>query len=130
MRDLKSNIKGVTSLQPQSLTAATNGAGVDLKGFDSAAVHFHTGAVGGTTPSFTFAVQESDDNSTFTDVAAAQLKGTAPVVTTSNVGVTVVGYMGNKRYVRAIAKTVTGTSPTLLASASVVLGHPANAPTT
>lgn len=130
MRDLKSNIKGVTSLQPQSLTAAANGAGVDLKGHDSAAVHFHNGAVGGTSPSFTFAVQESDDNSTFTDVAAAQLNGTAPVVTTSNVGVTVVGYMGNKRYLRAIAKTVTGTSPTLLSSASVVLGHPANAPTT
>jgi hypothetical protein len=25
MRDIKSNIKGVTSLQPQSLTAAANG---------------------------------------------------------------------------------------------------------
>ena len=129
MRDLKSNIKGVTSLQPQSLTAAANGAGVDLAGFQSAAVHFHTGAVGGTTPSFTFAVQDSDDDSTYADVAAAKLQGLAPTVTTSNVGVTVVGYRGGKRYLRAIAKTVTGTSPTLLASASVVVGHPVDAPT-
>lgn len=129
MRDIKSNIKAVNSLYPQSLTAAANGTGVDLAGFQSAAVVFHAGATGGTTPSFTFAVQESDDNSTFTDVAAAQLQGTAPVVTTTNSGMTVVGYLGSKRYIRAIAKTVSGTSPTLLASASVVLGTPMDAPT-
>lgn len=130
MRDLKSNIKPMTSIAPQSLTAAANGTGVDLKGYDSAAVVFNAGAIGGTTPSFTFAVQESDDNSTFTDVAAANLVGSAPVVTTNNAGVSWVGYAGNKRYIRAIAKTVSGTSPTLLATAVVVLGHPAKLPTT
>jgi hypothetical protein len=120
MRDLKSNISVVNSILPQSLTAAANGTGVDLQGADRSVVIFHAGATGGTTPSFTFAVQESDDNSTFADVAAADLQGTAPVVTTTNSGMTVVGYVGAKRYIRAIAKTVTGTSPTLLASACVV----------
>ena len=120
MRDLKSNITVGNSILPQSLTAAANGTGIDLQGTDRAAVVFHAGATGGTTPSFTFAVQESDDNSTYTDVAATDLQGTPPVVTTTNTGVTVIGYLGSKRYIRAIAKTVTGTSPTLLASASVI----------
>lgn len=130
MRDIKSNIKLVPSIAPQSLTAAANGAGVDVRGFDAAAVEFNAGATSGTTPSFIFAVQESDDNATFTDVAAANLQGVAPTVTTTNAGITTVGYIGTKRYIRAIAKTVTGTTPTLLASASVVLGRPSWMPTT
>lgn len=129
MRDIKSNIKAVSSLAPASLTAAANGSGVDRAGFESAAIKFNTGAIGGTTPSFTFAVQESSDNSSFTDVAAANLQGTPPTVTTNNAGAVVVGYLGSKRYIRAIAKTVAGTSPTLLAEATVILGHPHNAPT-
>ena len=120
MRDLKSNITSGVSLAPQSLTAAANGTGVDLQNSDSAVVEFNAGAIGGTTPSFTMAVQESDDNTTFTDVAAADLQGTAPVITTTNAGITMVGYLGSKRYIRAIAKTVTGTTPTLLASAAVL----------
>jgi hypothetical protein len=115
MRDLNSNIKAMPSLRPQSVTAAANGTGVDLAGFESAAVEFNAGAITGTTPSYLFAVQESDDNSTFT-------------VTATNAGITVVGYMGDKRYIRGIAKTVTGTTPTLLCSATVILGHPRNAP--
>lgn len=129
MRDIKSNIKVMPSLAPASLTAAANGDGIDLLGFDAACVEFNAGAIGGTTPSFTFEVQESDDNTTFTAVAAADLQGTAPVVTTTNAGVTVVGYLGAKRYIRAVAKTVSGTSPTLLCAASVVLGNPSLKPT-
>lgn len=130
MSDIKSNIKVMPSIAPASLAAAANGSGVDLRGFGSACVEFNAGAIGGTTPSFTFEVQESDDNATFTAVAAAELQGSAPVVTTTNAGVTVVGYLGAKRYIRAVAKTVTGTSPTLLCAASVVMGHPALLPTT
>lgn len=130
MRDFESNIKVSNSILPQSLTAAANGTGVDIRGYNKAVVVFHAGAIGGTTPSFLFAVQESDDNSTFNDAAAADLQGTAPTVTTTNTGTTVVGYIGNKRYLRAIAKTVTGTSPTLLASACVVAGDASIVPTT
>lgn len=130
MRDIKSNIKVVPSLAPASLTAAANGSGVDLRDFDSACVEFNAGVIGGTTPSFTFEVQESDDNATFAAVAANDLQGTAPVITTTNAGVTTVGYLGAKRYIRAVAKTVSGTSPTLLCAASVVLGNPALLPTT
>jgi hypothetical protein len=129
MRDLKSNIKPVQSLVPINRNAAANGAGVDTLGFNSAAVVFSTGAIGGTaSPTFTFEVQESADNVNFTAVADADIRGLEPVVTTAN-QVATVGYIGNKRYVRASLKTVAGTTPTLDCSATVILGHPAAAPT-
>lgn len=129
MRDLKSNIKPVQSLVPLNRSAAGNGVGVDTLGFNSASIIFATGAIGGTaSPTFTFEVQESADNTTFTAVADADLRGTEPVVTTANT-VAQVGYIGNKRYIRAILKTVGGTTPTLDCSANVILGHPTVAPT-
>jgi hypothetical protein len=130
MRDLKSNIKRVPTLAPQSATAAVNGTGVDHAGFESAVMSFNCGAIGGTTPSFTLEVQESDDNSTFTAVADKDLLGAEPVITANNAGVFSVGYMGVKRYIRGVVKTVAGTSPTLLIEASVILGHPRSRPTT
>lgn len=129
MRDLKSNIKPVQSLAPISRTAAANGAGVDLSGFNAACIVFASGAIGGTAaPTFTFEVQESADNVTFTAVADADLRGVEPVVTAAN-QVSTVGYIGYKRYIRAALKTVSGTSPTLDCSATVILGHPASVPT-
>lgn len=129
MRDIKSNIKPVQSLVPISRNAAANGAGVDLSGFNAACVVFTSGAIGGTaSPTFTFEVQESADNATFTAVAAADLRGAGPVVVAAN-QVSTVGYLGYKRYIRAVLKTVSGTTPTLDCSATIVLGHPASAPT-
>jgi hypothetical protein len=129
MRDLKSNIKPMQSLVPINRTAAANGTGVDTLGFNSASVVFSTGAIGGTaSPTFTFEVQESADNTTFTAVADADLRGTEPVVTVANT-VAQVGYIGNKRYIRAALKTVSGTTPTLDCNANVILGHPSAAPT-
>lgn len=128
MRDLKSNIKRVSALSPQSVNAAVNGAGVDRAGFESAAISFNCGAIGGTSPSFTLEVQESDDNATFTAVADKDLLGTEPVVNATNAGTFTVGYMGSKRFVRPVVKAVSGTSPTLLIEASVILGHPRSRP--
>lgn len=129
MRDLKSNIKPVQSLVPASRNAAANGAGVDLSGFNAVSVVFANGAIGGTaSPTFTFEVQESDDNTNFTAVAGKDLRGATPVVTAAN-QVSQVSYLGYKRYIRAVLKTVAGTSPTLDCAAHVMLGHPANAPT-
>jgi hypothetical protein len=129
MRDLKSNIKPVQSLVPINRTAAANGTSVDLSGFNSASVVFSTGAIGGTgSPTFTFEVQESADNATFTAAADADIRGVEPVVTTANT-ITQVGYIGNKRYIRAVLKTVAGTTPTLDCAATVILGNPASVPT-
>ena len=128
MRDLKSNIKPVQSLVPATRNATANGSGVDLAGFNAASVVFSNGAIGGTTPSFTFEVQESDDNTTFTAVADKDIRGIEPVITTAN-QVSQVAYLGYKRYIRAVVKAVAGTSPTLDCAAQVIVGHPANVPT-
>lgn len=129
MRDLKSNIKVVQSLVPISRTAAGNGLGVDTTGFNAVLVSFTGGAIGGTaTPTFTFEVQESADNTTFTAVADADLRGAEPVVIAAGANATV-SYIGYKRYVRAVLKTVSGTSPTLDCAATVILGQPTVAPT-
>jgi hypothetical protein len=128
MRDLKSNIKVVPTLVPGSRNAAGNGVGVDTLGFNSVAVVFASGAIGGSgSPSFPFEVQESADNINFTAVSAVDMRGANPVVTAAGT-TTVVSYIGNKRYVRAALKTVAGTSPTLDCSALVLLAGATNRP--
>lgn len=124
LKDLKSDIDFVQSLAPASVVAAANGAGVDLHDYSSAVVLIEAGAIGGTaTPAFTFEVQDSADNITFAAVADAQLDGAEPVIVASN-SVSRIGYKGEKRYVRVVVKTVSGTSPTLLCAAGVIRGNP------
>lgn len=129
MRDIKSNLLVKQSLAPASRTAAGNGTGVDLAGYEGAMVVIDCGTAGGTTPSFEFEVKESADNSTYTAVADGDLIGTEPTVTTANDdGVFRIGYIGNKQYIRCDVKAVSGTSPTLVCAAQVVLGRPRKAP--
>ncbi|KLL11586.1 MULTISPECIES: hypothetical protein [Protofrankia] len=121
--DIKNHLSVVQSLAPASRTAAANGTGVDLANYDGAMIVIDAGAAGGTTPSFTFKVQESADNSTFTAVAASNLDGAEPVITDANdLAVYTIGYHGIKRYVRVAITVVAGTTPTLVASATVVRG--------
>lgn len=128
MHDLKSNIKVVPSLVPGSRNAAGNGVGVDTTGFNSVAVVISSGAIGGTaTPTFSFELQESADNTAFTAVSAVDMRGSNAVVTTAGATSTV-SYIGNKRYIRAALKTVAGTSPTLDCSALVLLAGATNRP--
>lgn len=129
MRDMKTEIAVSESLAPASRTAAVNGTGVDLANHDQATVVIEAGAAGGTSPSFTFEVQDSDDNSTFAAVADANLLGTEPVITAAQAPVRI-GYIGAKRYLRVAITTVSGTSPTLLCAASIILGGPRKQPVT
>ncbi|MFJ6386442.1 hypothetical protein ACIQJT_02415 [Streptomyces sp. NPDC091972] len=126
--DLKSHISVAQSLAPASRTAAANGSGVDLAGFDAATVVLDLGAIGGTTPSFTFEVQESTDNSNFTAVAAADLDSGQPAAVTAGGAVVEIGYRGIKRYLRVAITAASGTTPTLLCSATVVRGKPRKLP--
>lgn len=120
-RDLN-NIESVSSIQPQVLTADATGAGVDLRGFDSARVLVHAGTF--TDGTITPSVEESDDNSTFTAVAADDLLGAFPAITTANDARThEVRYRGNKRYIRVFADETVATAGAPL-SASVIRGHP------
>lgn len=124
-RDLSSNILAVQSIAPAAQADAdVTGAGVDTKGYDSVTLAVNVGTVTGT---WTPQVEESDDNSTFTAVAAADLIGEFAAITTANDNATyLVGYRGSARYVRVfLDETATGT---IFASADVILGHPHFAP--
>ncbi|MGW2580830.1 hypothetical protein ACWCYZ_05735 [Streptomyces virginiae] len=131
-RDLKNNVSAAQSLAPAARTAAADGAAVDLANYGSAVVVIDAGTATGTSPSFTFEVQESDTTTggDFTAVADADLDGTEPVVTDANdVAVYRIGYRGRKRYLRVILKTVGGTSmPTLPCTGLVLRGSPRKAP--
>jgi hypothetical protein len=123
MRDLKSNLQAVTSLAPAGITASTNGGGVDLRGFDAAMVTFVVGTI--TDGTHTPSLEESDNDSGYTPVAAADLIGTLSALTSgANQSV---GYRGGKRYIRAVA-TVAGASTGGVYGAVVLRGRPAHAP--
>lgn len=130
MQDIKSNIKNIATIKPSQYTALTNGTTVDLQGFGSAMLSFYLWAADFTSADeiYTPKVQESDDDSNWTDVAASDLDGTlTPVTALGEEGQQDVGYKGSKRYVRGVVVTA-GTTPATLASCFAVLGHPHRAP--
>ena len=105
------------SLAPAARTASANGTGVDLANFGSATVAFVVGTI--TDGTHAPKVQESDDNSSFTDVAAADLNGSlAALASDTNQRV---GYRGSKRYIRAVS-TVSGTTTGGVYAAVVLRG--------
>ena len=139
MKDLSNNISPAVRLAAAVRRAAANGTGVDLQGYESATVLVDVGAEGDTLSSsvhFEVSLEESDDNSTFTDVAQAsiidgtiasggiflKLDGTAGGNPDSTGGIFRVGYVGNKRYIRVVlAKTGTHSNGTPI-GAMVVRG--------
>lgn len=121
-RDIKSNVDAAQSLAPATRNANVNGAGVDLRGFDSAMVVYNVGAI--TDGTHTPSLEESDDNVTFTAVAAADLQGTFSNFTANSVQR--VGYIGSKRYIRAQVNS-SGTTGAAY-GAVIARGNPAQAP--
>lgn len=140
MRDLANNVKAVQSITPVTATNSGDGAGVDLKGFESATIVVSTGIEGDTlsnTKKIDFKLQESDDDTTYTAVSSGIIDASANadgifLTLASNAStpqITVVGYVGGKRYVRVVG-TLTGTHTNgTPISATVVKGHPIHAPT-
>ncbi len=123
MRDMKNNVDAVTSINPAAQTATINGAGVDLRGFDSAMAVFHPGTM--TDGTHTPKIQESDDDSTYTDVASADQQGTLAALASNTVQRA--GYIGSKRYIRAVS-TVAGATAGGVYGALVLRGSPHIAP--
>lgn len=111
-KDTSTTLTVSSSLAPAVRTGDTNGTGVDLQGFESALVVFDCGAEGVTlsgTDKIALELEESDDNSTFADVAAADMIGeeSAGVVKTLDdnaeaPAVYTVAYTGAKRYIRGV----------------------------
>ena len=105
----------------KTLSATETSGGVDLKGYSSATVICSIGEItniaNSPTPSWTFKLQESDNDSTYSDVAESDMLldyGNNDGSVTSGVFATVdaaaeddanysVGYIGTSRYVRVVA---------------------------
>lgn len=108
MFDQKSTLNTASSIAPgAAITATENGAGVDLSNFNSATVVFNVGTI--TDGTHTPSIEESDDNATFTAVDPSLLIGTLTALASNTVQS--IGYIGTKRYIRAVS-TVTGSPAT------------------
>ena len=147
MQDLTHNIVVSNSIINAVKTAAANGSGVDLKGFEEATAIVDVGAEGDTLSGsvyFEISLEHSDDDSTYTDVVQAdiingtiaaggiwlKLDGTTGGDPDTTGGQWQVGYVGGKRYVRLVlAKTGTHTNGTPI-SGVIVKSRPRVAPTT
>ena len=105
MRDMKNNVDAAKSINPAVYNSNPPLTGVDIRGFDSAMAVIQSGAL--TDGTHTPKLQESDDNSTYTDVAAADLEGTLANISAD--AVQRIGYKGAKRYVRVFV-TSNGTT--------------------
>lgn len=115
MRDLYRNILVTQHLNPATATTTKTSTTVDLQGYDSANVLISLGQSGDTLSGslyWTLKLTHSDDDSSYSDVALAELTNSAAtvVVDSSAKDRTVYGfgYVGGKRYLRAVA-TNTGT---------------------
>jgi len=73
MKDLKNHVDAVNSIDPDNYIANINGLGVDLQGFEGSVVVFSVGTV--TDGTHVPQIEESDDNSNWTNVTSADLEG-------------------------------------------------------
>lgn len=121
---------GKRAISPQALsgTTAANGTGIDRSGFDSVKILGSTGATTGTPSSFTvtYKLQDSSDNSTFTDVSGQSFTVTAA----DGENYLNVNLVGLQQYIRVVMTPAFtgGSSPTVLSQASVFLGGAAVLP--
>lgn len=118
-------LKVVNSISPASHSAGTvNGTGVDSKGFHEALVVLNAGT-NEATGTNNVKVQESDDNSTFSDITGAAFTE----VTTANDNAVYAGRIrmtvSRKRYLRVVAVVATAAC---IAGAVIVLGDAQNLP--
>lgn len=134
-RSVYSHVRAVPTLAVAARTATANGATVDraLSGasgtnewFATAMLLVHAGAMTDGTHDVT--LQDSDDGTTWATVAGKFLQGAVPSLSgTSDDKVFEVGYVGHRRYLRAVA-TVTGATSGGTYGAVLLLGDPQFAP--
>lgn len=131
-RDQAHNIKPVQMIAPaiiKTTQTASSSNSFDSQGYESVTVIYNLGAY--TDGTFTPTYLESDDNSTFTAVAAGDLIGSLPTVTdnTKQNAVYWMGYKGSKRYF-AVTNTVSASPATGMAYGLIgVGGHAHSDPT-
>jgi hypothetical protein len=116
MKDLKNNVTLASSLNPAARTATASGTGADIQGVESAIVLFSCGAI--TDGTHTPSIEHSDVlGSGYVAVPASDSIGSLVAMTANSVQQ--IGYIGMKRYVRAVI-TVAGATTGAVNSACVV----------
>ena len=116
LNDVKNQAQLGASVYPSTVNDTNNGSAIDLIDGDGRCFAMQMiGSVAGTSPSLTGKIQESADNSTWTDVANA----TFTAVTAASNLQTIV-FDRTKRYLRH-ARTVSGTGPTF--ALAVLIGE-------
>ena len=106
LNDVKNQALLGASVSPATVNDTTGGTGIDMLEADGRCFAVQlVGTVSGTSPSLAGKIQESSDNSAWTDVAGA----TFTAVTASS-NVQTITFDRTKRYLRH-HRTVTGTGP-------------------
>jgi hypothetical protein len=121
VRDIENTLKESQVVDPVVITADANGASVDMFGYDSVAFYALLGESGDTLSGSVYVeleVEESTDDSTFTDVADADITNSVTGTNTGTFGkidaaaeddaVFMTQYRGTSRYVRPVIN-LTGT---------------------
>ena len=126
MKTLYDAVKPEISVRAQSASTSVNGSSVDTQGYNNAFVQCDVGAASGspTAQSVTYKVQESSDNSTFTDISGAVTS--AITANNKSAQINLIGLGLNiARYIRVVA-TISftgGTTPAIPVASSVLLGR-------
>ena len=103
-------------LPANSYNASTNGTGVDILDYTgNMMVILDATKISGTDPTLDVKIQESADNSTWSDISGAEFTQ----VTTASLEKITLNADGLKRYIRAVA-TLGGTSPVFAISCNAV----------
>ncbi len=133
MKDLATSITLKRVISPVSVAdnTAQVGQAVDRKGFESVTYAIATGSIADADATFTVLLEESDDNSSYTAVADADLIGTEALAGfqfDDDNECRKLGYIGAKRYTKLTITPVANASAALV-SAVAILGHAAIKPT-
>lgn len=122
MRKLLDNTKISYSIAPVVSTESVNGTGVDTQGYSDAMLIVAAGTIdtASTNETYSYSIEHSDDNSSFSAVSGATTtitaSNTTKVVRLAELNVTI------KRYVRAVL-TAAGTTPSIAHTAIFALGE-------
>ncbi|PBB85729.1 hypothetical protein [Mesorhizobium sp. WSM3876] len=142
MRELKSHLASRQSLAPLLRTVTATGTRIDRAGFESVTFVVHVGAW--TDGVHTISFEHSDDDISYDAVIdndpdfPSELVGDAPVIqgdgespvaaTFSNENI-LVGYIGDRQYVRPKVTVTGGPATGAFVGIDVILGHAARRPT-
>lgn len=129
MKRIGEDAKFVQLQAPAAKTATVTTSGADTTGFHHALLLVDMGAVSGTSPTLDIKLQESDDDSSYSDISGAAL---AQIVAAGankayEIDVVLQGQYTRKKYLRAVG-TIGGTTPSFTFGMVLVLDQASHAP--